>query len=84
VLVQAGGQGLIAYGVARLPIVVSTVLLWAQPLAAAALSWVMFNERLGATALVGAMLVLAGLFVVQRARVSDAAGASSAASDTQR
>ncbi len=68
VLVQAGGQGLIAYGVARLPIVVSTVLLWTQPLAAAALSWVMFNERLGPMALVGAMLVLAGLYVVQRAR----------------
>jgi drug/metabolite transporter (DMT)-like permease len=68
VLVQAGGQGLIAYGVARLPIVVSTVLLWTQPLAAAALSWVLFNERLGATALFGAALVLGGLYVVQRAR----------------
>ncbi len=68
VLVQAGGQGLIAYGVARLPIVVSTVLLWTQPLAAAALSWVLFSERLGATALFGAALVLGGLYLVQRAR----------------
>lgn len=68
VLVQAGGQGLIAYGVGRLPIVVSTVLLWTQPLAAAALSWVLFSERLGAVALIGASLVLAGLFLVQRAR----------------
>lgn len=68
VVVQAGGQGLIAYGVARSPIVVSTVLLWTQPLAAAALSWMMFGERLGIVALIGAALVLAGLYVVQRAR----------------
>lgn len=68
VIVQAGGQGLIAFGVGRLPIVVSTVLLWTQPLAAAALSWVLFSERLGVIALIGAALVLAGLYVVQRAR----------------
>lgn len=79
VLAQAAGQGLIAYGVGRLPIVVSTVLLWTQPLAAAALSWVLFSERLGPVALAGAALVLAGLYVVQRARVSGATDASSAA-----
>lgn len=65
---QLGGQGLIAYGVGRLPIVVSTVLLWMQPLAAAALSWVFFGEALGPMAFVGAGLVLAGIFAVQRAR----------------
>ena len=69
VVVQAGGQGLIAYGVGRLPIVVSTVLLWMQPLSAAALSWIIFGEELGPAALAGAALILAGLFVVQRARV---------------
>jgi drug/metabolite transporter (DMT)-like permease len=68
-ITQAAGQGLIAYGVGRLPIVVSTVLLWMQPLAAAVLSWIMFGERLGPVALTGAALILAGLFVVQRARV---------------
>ncbi len=68
VVVQAGGQGLIAYGVGRLPIVASTVLLWMQPLAAAALSWVMFGEALGPLAFAGAGLILAGIFVVQRAR----------------
>jgi len=68
VLVQAGGQGLIAYGVGRLPIVVSTVLLWMQPLVAAALSWMLFDEALSATALFGAALVLAGIFAVQRSR----------------
>ncbi|MGE0743099.1 MAG: DMT family transporter [Hyphomonadaceae bacterium] len=68
IVVQAAGQGLIAYGVGRLPIVVSTVLLWTQPLAAAALSWAIFGEALGVFALAGAALILAGLFVVQRAR----------------
>jgi len=66
--VQVGGQGLIAYGVGRLPIVVSTVLLWMQPLVAAALSWILFDEALSATALFGAALVLAGIFAVQRSR----------------
>lgn len=66
--VQVGGQGLIAYGVGRLPIVVSTVLLWMQPLVAAALSWLLFDEALSAVALFGAALVLAGIYVVQRSR----------------
>jgi len=67
-VVQVLGQGLIAYGVARLPIVISTVLLWMQPLVAAALSWLMFGEALGVLGFAGAALVLAGLFVVQRSR----------------
>jgi drug/metabolite transporter (DMT)-like permease len=67
-VVQVGGQGLVAYGVGRLPIVASTVLLWMQPLVAAALSWIMFGEKLGALALAGAALILAGIFVVQRNR----------------
>lgn len=65
---QLAGQGLIAYGVGRLPIVMSTVLLWMQPLAAALLSWIIFSEALGPLALAGAALILAGVFVVQRAR----------------
>lgn len=67
-IVQVGGQGLIAYGVGRLPIVASTVLLWMQPLVAAGLAWILFSEQLGALALFGAVLVLAGIYVVQRSR----------------
>jgi drug/metabolite transporter (DMT)-like permease len=67
-VVQVAGQGLIAYGVARLPIAMSTVLLWMQPLVAAALSWIMFGEALSALAFVGAALILSGVYVVQRAR----------------
>lgn len=67
-IVQVGGQGLIAHGVGRLPIAISTVLLWMQPLAAAVLSWVMFDESLSPLALAGAALILGGVFVVQRSR----------------
>ncbi|MGE3866276.1 MAG: DMT family transporter, partial [Hyphomonadaceae bacterium] len=45
-IVQVGGQGLIAVGLGRLPIALSTVLLWLQPLAAAALAWFGFGEGL--------------------------------------
>jgi drug/metabolite transporter (DMT)-like permease len=65
---QVAAQGLIAWGVGRLPIVVSSVLLWLQPLSAAVLSWILFDEELGALALSGAALILGGLFVVQRTR----------------
>lgn len=67
-VVQVGGQGLIAYGVGRLPIAISTVLLWMQPLVAAVLSWILFHEALGPLAFLGAALVLAGVYVVQRSR----------------
>jgi drug/metabolite transporter (DMT)-like permease len=65
---QAAGQGLIAYGVGRLPIVMSTVLVWMQPISAAVLSWIIFDEALGPLALVGAGLILAGIYIVQRGR----------------
>jgi drug/metabolite transporter (DMT)-like permease len=68
IFVQVGGQGAIAYGVGRLPIVISTILLWTQPLVAAALSWIMFGEALGPLAFVGGALILAGIYVVQRSR----------------
>ena len=68
VVTHAGAQGAIAWGVGRLPIAASTVLLWLQPLSAALLSWWLFGEQLGPLAFVGAALILGGLFVVQRAR----------------
>lgn len=68
VVVHVGGQGLIAAGLGRLPIALSTVLLWIQPVSAAAISWVLFGEALGPMAIMGAALVLGGVFIVQRAR----------------
>ncbi len=68
VVTQAGGQGLIAAGLGRLPLALSAVLLWVQPVTAAGLSWVLFGEALGPLALLGAALVLGGVWVVQRGR----------------
>lgn len=68
VVVQAGAQGLIAYGVARLPIAASTIMLWMQPITAAIWSWILFGEALGPLALGAAALILFGVFLVQRAR----------------
>lgn len=68
VVVHVGGQGFIAIGLGRLPIAIATVLLWVQPVAAAGLSWLLFNESLGPLALFGAALVLGGVFIVQRTR----------------
>jgi drug/metabolite transporter (DMT)-like permease len=68
VVVHVGGQGFIAIGLGRLPIAISTVILWIQPVAAAALSWVLFQESLGPLALCGAALVLGGIYLVQRSR----------------
>ncbi|HVY86275.1 MAG TPA: DMT family transporter [Caulobacterales bacterium] len=72
-LVQLAGQSLIAYGVARLPIAISTVLLWVQPLAAAMMSWVLFGEALTPLAFVGCALILGGVWLVQRTRTNAAA-----------
>ncbi|MEZ5994994.1 MAG: DMT family transporter [Hyphomonadaceae bacterium] len=68
VIVQAAAQGLVAFGVARLPIAVSTIMLWMQPLTAALLSWLMFGEALGPLAFAGGALILAGVYIVQRVR----------------
>lgn len=72
VIVQAAGQGLIVYGVGRLPIAISTVLLWLQPLAATVFAWILFGERLGPLAFAGAALILGGVWFVQRAREREA------------
>jgi drug/metabolite transporter (DMT)-like permease len=66
VVTQAGGQGLIAAGLGRLPLALSAVLLWVQPVTAAGLSWLLFGEALGPLALLGAALVLGGVWIVQR------------------
>lgn len=68
VFVHTFGQGLIAYGLGQLPITLSTVLLWVQPVSAAVWGWLLFNEGLSAAGMLGAVMILAGVFVVQRAR----------------
>ena len=68
VVVHSGGQGFIAYGLGKLPIALSTILLFVQPVSAAVFGWLLFDEPLGAAGLAGAAMILAGVFIVQRAR----------------
>lgn len=68
VFVHTFGQGLIAYGLGQLPITLSTVLLWVQPVSAAVWGWLLFSEGLSPAGILGAVLILAGVFVVQRER----------------
>lgn len=67
-IVHVVGQGLIAFGVARLPMQMSTVLLWIQPIVVALLGYVLYQEGLGPAGFAGAALLLAGVYIVQRAR----------------
>ncbi|MDX2235701.1 MAG: DMT family transporter [Hyphomonadaceae bacterium] len=74
VFVHSCGQGFIAYGLGKLPIALSTILLFVQPVAAAAFGWVLFDEPLGAVGLGGAALILVGVFIVQRGRQGASSG----------
>lgn len=66
---QLAGQSLIAYAMAHLPATFSSVGLLVQPVAAAALAWALFGERLGPAEVAGGLVVLAGIRAVQRAEL---------------
>lgn len=61
VICQVVGQSLIAFSLAHLPAAMGAVSLLAQPVAAAALAWVLFAERLGPLEFAGAAVVLIGI-----------------------
>lgn len=63
---HVAGQGLIAYALAKLPAGLSSVTLLVQPVFAAALGWVLLQERLDAAEIVGGLIVLAGIGVARR------------------
>ncbi len=64
---QVGGQTLITYGFAHLPVSFSSVSLLVQPLAAAGLAWLILGEVLTWTHLIGAAVILAGIYLARRA-----------------
>ncbi|WP_429912060.1 DMT family transporter [Glycocaulis sp.] len=65
VVVHAGGQGAIIFGLGRIPAPVAALLLLIQPIVAAAAGWVLFDEALSGVQLLGAAIILAGLYVAQ-------------------
>lgn len=60
------GQGLIVAGVSRTPAALGGLLLLAQPVAAAAVAWPLFGEALAPLQILGAALILAGLWLAGR------------------
>lgn len=68
VVVHAGGQGGIAFGLGRTPAALATLIILIQPVVAAAAGWVIFAEALVPLQWLGAALVLAGVYAAQRFR----------------
>jgi len=58
---HAGGQGLITYALAHLPAAYSSLVLIVQPVAAAAIAWILFKESLDAVQIAGAAVILCGI-----------------------
>ncbi len=65
-VVQVGGQTLIALSFAHVPAGFGSLVLLLQPIVAAALAWVLFDESLSLWQFVGATAILGGLEIARR------------------
>lgn len=63
---HAGGQSLIAFALAHLPVGFSGVALLVQPVAAALFAWTLLGEPLGAAQAAGGLIVLLGVALARR------------------
>lgn len=63
---HAAGQGLIAYALAHLPAVFSSVSLLFQPVMAALFAWALLAEPLAALQVTGGLVVLLGIYLARR------------------
>jgi drug/metabolite transporter (DMT)-like permease len=63
---HAAGQGLIAYALAHLPAAFSSVSLLFQPVMAALFAWLLLGEGLVPLQVLGALVVLAGIYLARR------------------
>jgi drug/metabolite transporter (DMT)-like permease len=62
---HVAGQGSIAWALGRLPAEVASVVVVVQPVVAAVLGWLVFNELFGAWQAVGGAIALAGVVLAQ-------------------
>ena len=65
---QVLGQGLMIYALGRLSPLIVGIALLVQPVVAATVGWIVYDERLGLPDLLGAALVAAALVLVRRGR----------------
>jgi drug/metabolite transporter (DMT)-like permease len=61
-----GGQGLIAFALARLPVTYSSLVLLVQPVVASVAAWLLVSEPLSALQIFGGLLILAGIAAARR------------------
>ena len=67
ILVQIGGQGLIAIGFGMVPAHVASVLILLQPVLVSVIGWVWLHEILAPAQILGGVLVLVGVWLARRA-----------------
>jgi drug/metabolite transporter (DMT)-like permease len=72
---QAGGQGLLTIALGTLPATFSSLVIFLEAIAAAALGWVVLGEKLTLIQALGGLLILCGIFVA-RPRATLPAGAA--------
>lgn len=65
-IAQIGGQTVITYAFAHLPASLASISLLIQPLTAAAAAWVIFGEALGPVQILGAGVLLCGIYLSKR------------------
>lgn len=63
---QVLGHGLIAWALAHLPVAFASVTLLAQPVTAAVIAWILFDERIGGQQAIAGAAILAGIAVARR------------------
>jgi drug/metabolite transporter (DMT)-like permease len=67
-LVHVAGQGAIAWALGRAPAAPAALVILVQPIASAALAWLIFGETLTPLQAVGGAVVLAGIAIAQASR----------------
>lgn len=72
---QLIGQGLMVYALGKLPPLIIGIALLIQPVVAASIGWMVYDERLAWPDLIGAVLVAAALVLVRRGGLAQGAKA---------
>ncbi|GLK57320.1 drug/metabolite transporter (DMT)-like permease [Methylopila capsulata] len=62
---HAGGQGLLAVALGRLPATFSSLVIFLEAIAAALLGWAVLGERLSAVQALGGVIILLGIYVAR-------------------
>ncbi len=65
---QVGGQGLLAVALGSLPATFSSLVIFLEAIAAAALAWLILGEALGPLQWLGGLLILGGIYVARPRR----------------